>query len=57
MRTQHLVTFYKIGKPSSTCVCTRSYKSTRKFAFKHLFTDGVIFFKIKLSNEKSTKTT
>ncbi len=47
MKTKYKVTFYKIGKPSNHCYCTRTYNSTRKFALRHLFKQRVIWFSIK----------
>ncbi len=46
-KVKHLVTFYKINFSKNHCVCTRTRKSTRKFAFKQLFKKGVVFFTIK----------
>ncbi len=47
MKSKYLVTFYHIDFTTTKRVCTRTRKSTRKFAFKHLFTRGIVFFTIK----------
>lgn len=46
MRTKYRVTFYRLGRKNRYVICTRSYASTRKFAWKHMFKDRVYWFKI-----------
>lgn len=46
MRVKYKITFYRWRKKKWSMICTRSYASTRKLAWKHMFKDRVYWFKI-----------
>jgi hypothetical protein len=48
MKVKYCITLYHLGRKSDKIMCTRSYKSTLKYALlKHLFKGHCLYFNIK----------
>lgn len=52
MKKKFRVKFYRLFKAPMYVICTRSLRSTRRFARKKLFHKGIIYYTIKKHNTK-----